>query len=182
MEIEIRAKIDNIADLENNLIRLGAKFIKRKKQIDKYFGEIALFEKIGYSFMMRVRDEGDKKYLTYKGARTKKDGVWEEYEFPISDEKAAEEMLMAMGLERIIEVKKNRSEYGLDGMSICLDEIDGLGNYIEIESLDDDDIGKTKLEKIMNLTGIGDDQIVHKGYITMLLAKNNSPYSEFIKN
>ncbi|MBA3047586.1 hypothetical protein KKC83_06805 [Patescibacteria group bacterium] len=41
MEIEIRAKIDNIKNIEQSVIKLGAKLLKQKKQIDKYFGEIS---------------------------------------------------------------------------------------------------------------------------------------------
>jgi len=182
MEIEIRAKIDNIENIEQDIIKLGAKLSKQKKQIDKYFGEINLFKKLGYSFLMRVRNEGDKKILTYKGAESKKDGVWEEYEFNIDSEVTAEAMLKAMGLEKIIEVKKNRIEYKLDNLTICLDAIDGLGYFIEIESQDNNDINKDKLKKIMEKLDIKENQIIHKGYVTMLLIKNDSPYSKYIVN
>lgn len=182
MEIEIRAKINNIKDIEQNIIKFGAKLSKQREQIDKYFGEINLFKKLGHSFLMRVRNEGDKKFLTYKGAKSKKDGIWEEYEFNIDDEVAAETMLEAMGLEKIIEVRKNRIEYKLDNLTICLDDIDGLGYFIEIESQDDDDINKDKLKKFMKKLNIKENQIIHKGYVTMLLIKNNSSYSKYIIN
>jgi len=182
MEIEIRAKIKNIKTAERCIVGLGAKLVKQKRQIDKYFGEINLFKKLGYSFLMRVRNEGDKKFLTYKGAESKIDGVWEEYEFNIDNEIMAEAMLKAMGLEKIIEVKKNRVEYKLDDLTICLDTIEGLGCFIEIESQNDNDIDKDKLKKIMDKLNIKENQIAHKGYVTMLLIKNDSPYSKYIVN
>lgn len=182
MEIEIRAKINNIKNVEQRIVGLGAELIKQKKQVDKYFGEINLFKKLGYSFLMRVRNEGDKKFLTYKGAKSKKDGVWEEYEFNIDNEIMAEDMLKAMGLEKIIKVNKKRIEYKLDGLTICLDTIKDLGYFVEIESQDDNDIDKDKLKKIMNKLNIEENQIMHKGYVTMLLIKNNSPYSKYIVN
>ncbi len=182
MEIEIRAKIKNIKNVEGCVVALGAKLVKQKKQIDRYFGEINLFKKLGYSFLMRVRNEGDKKFLTYKGAESKKDGIWEEYEFNIDNEIMAEAMLIAMGLEKIIEVKKDRVEYKLDGLSICLDAIEDLGYFVEIESQDDNNIGKNKLKNIMDKLNIKENQIMHKGYVTMLLMKNKSPYSKYIIN
>ena len=182
MEIEIRAKIKNIKNVEQRIIGLGAKLVKQKKQVDKYFGEINLFKKLGYSFLIRVRNEGDKKFLTYKGAKSKKDGAWEEYEFNIDNEIMADAMLKAMGLEKIIEVNKNRIEYKLDNLTICLDVIENLGCFIEIESQDDNDIDKDKLKKIINKLNIKENQIMHKGYVTMLLAKNDSPYSKYIVN
>lgn len=182
MEIEIRAEIDNISNIEKKLIELGASLVKKKKQIDKYFGEINLFKKVGYSFMMRVRIEGNKNYLTYKGAASKKDGVWEEYEFEIVDASASEKMLKAMGFEEIIQVEKSRVEYELDNMSICLDDISGLGCFIEIESQDDNDMDKIKLNQLMEKIGVSKEKIINKGYITLLLIKNKSPYSEYIVN
>ncbi|MDP2684835.1 MAG: class IV adenylate cyclase [bacterium] len=182
MEIEIRAKIKNIKNIERCIIGLGAKLVKQKRQIDKYFGEINLFKKLGYSFLMRVRNEGDKKFLTYKGAESKKDGVWEEYEFNIDNEIMAEAMLKAMGLEKIIEVNKNRIEYKIDNLTICLDTIENLGCFVEIESQDDNDIDKDKLKKFMDKLNIKENQIMHKGYVTMLLIKNDSPYSKYIVN
>lgn len=182
MEIEIRAKINNINDVEQNIIKLGARLLKETTQVDEYFGEINLYQKVGYSFLMRVRNEGDKKFMTYKGAESKKDGVWEEYEFEIDDAKKTVEMFKAMGLEKVITVKKYRKEYVLDGLTICLDVIDDLGNFIEIESLDDRNINKNSLKSLMRKLGIKEDQIIHKGYVTMLLIKNNSPYSKYIVN
>ena len=182
MEIEIRAKVDNLKELEEKIINLGATLVDKKNQIDKYFGEIILFKKLGYSFLMRVRDEGNKKFLTYKSAKSKRDGVWEEYELNIDDEITAETMLKAMGLEKIIEVEKNRIEYKLNGLTICLDTIKDLGNFIEIESLNDNDLNKDKLKKLMDELDIKENQIIHKGYVTMLLLKNNSLYSKYIVN
>ncbi len=182
MEIEIRAKIDNIENIEQNIIQLGAKLLKKVKQIDEYFGEISLYKKIGYSFLMRVRDEGDKKFMTYKSAKSGKDGVWEEYELEIDNSKKSVGMLEAMGLEKIIKLSKYRREYKLDGLIICLDTINDLGNFIEIESLQDEDIDKNRLKKIMRKLNIKENQIINKGYVTILLLKNNSPYSKYIVN
>ncbi len=182
MEIEIRAKINNLKKIEQNIIKLGARLIKETKQIDEYFGEISLYQKIGYSFLMRVRDEKNNKFMTYKGAESKKDGIWEEYEFKIDNIKKAIEMLKAMGLERIIVVNKYRKEYALNDLTICLDVIDGLGSFIEIESLNNKDFNKKSLKKLMQKLNINEDQVINKGYVTMLLIKNNSPYSKYIVN
>jgi adenylate cyclase, class 2 len=182
MEIEVRARINDLKGIEKSIVGFGANLVKEKKQIDKYYGEINLYEKLGYSFLMRVRSEGDENFLTYKGAESKIDGVWEEYEFSIDNELMAKAMLKSMGLDEIIEVKKNRIEYKLDDLTICLDEIEGLGSFIEIESLDDNDIDKNRLKKFMDKLDIKEDQVIHKGYVTMLLIKNNSPYSKYIVN
>ncbi|MBU1684502.1 hypothetical protein KKC56_03540, partial [Patescibacteria group bacterium] len=62
------------------------------------------------------------------------------------------------------------------------DAIEDLGCFVEIESQDDNDIDKDKLKKFMDKLNIKENQILHKGYVTMLLIKNNSPYSKYIIN
>lgn len=183
MEIEIRAAINNLTEIESKILEKGAILFKEKQQEDVYFGEMCLYEKIGYSFMMRVRDEEGNIFLTYKGARTNKDGEWEEYEFPVENKLSAVEMLKSMGLEKIVQISKKRKEYKFGDFSICLDNIEELGNFIEIEYLSSDaDEGKRRLMKLARDFNIGDEDIIQKGYITMLLVKNKSPYSRYIKN
>ncbi len=184
MEVEIRAQIKNRGNVEGKLKKLGAKLIKKTRQIDKYFGEINLYRKIGYSFLMRVRDEGNKKFLAYKGAKLKKDGVWEEYEFEIDDVGKAIKMLKGMGMEEIIVVKKHRKEYALNGFTFCLDNIRGLGSFIEIEYSGDKNFSKKKNKEtdLIKRLGIKKNQILDKGYVTMLLSRNKSPYSKYIVN
>jgi adenylate cyclase class 2 len=182
MEIEIRAKVNNLETIKQKVINLGGELIKKTKQIDEYFGEMNLYEKIGYSFLMRVREENDKKYITYKGAKKREDGVWEEYEFKIDDKEKAISMFFDMGLEKVIKVMKYREEYKLNNLSICLDKIENLGNFVEIESLNDNDEGKERLNKMMEELAIDQNQIIHKGYVTMLLLKSNSPFVKYIIN
>ncbi|MGE5829294.1 MAG: CYTH domain-containing protein, partial [Micromonosporaceae bacterium] len=38
------------------------------------------------------------------------------------------------GLSPLVTVDKVRRSYGLDGLTVCVDEVDGLGSFIEIES------------------------------------------------
>ncbi len=182
MEIEIRAQINNSQDIEKKIIELGAKLLGKKKQIDEYFGEINLYKKLGYSFLMRVRTEGDQKFITYKGAQLKKDGVWEEYELAIDNSEKAIKMFQAMGLERVIVVHKYRKEYRLNDLTICLDHLESLGEFIEIESLQKKDINKNVLKDFLQKLNIPEDQIIHQGYVTMLLAKNKTVFSKYIIN
>ena len=182
MEIEIRARIKNRDIIEQKLINLGAIFVKEKKQEDFYFSEMQLCEKLGYSFLIRIRTEEKKIFLTYKGAKSKKDGVWEEYEFEIKDKNLGVKMLEAMGLEEVIRISKKRREYELNTFSICLDSIRDLGDFVEIESVSDDVNIQQELYSLMKKLGIGKKQVIRKGYITLLLAQCHSPYAKYIVN
>lgn len=182
MEIEVRFKIKNLKLIEKKLISLKAKFIKNKKQVDKYFGEIGLYKKVNYSFLLRIRQEGDKVFLTYKGDNFKKAGVWQEYDFVIKDAKKAELMIRDMGFDEVILVKKTRKEYCLDNLNICLDKINGLGEFVEIEYISSKNESKKKHLELIKKLELDKKEIIHKGYITMLLEKNKSKFTKYIVN
>ncbi len=182
MEIELRFKVKNLASIEKKLQNLQAKFVKEKKQIDKYFGEISLYKKVNYSFLLRVRIEADKVFLTYKGDNFKKAGVWQEYDFLIEDENKAESMIRDMGFEEVIIVEKYRKEYTLNNLTICLDRIEGLGEFVEIEYLDDKNDSKQKHQELIEKLEINESRIIHRGYVTMLLEKSQSKFTKYIVN
>ena len=182
MEIEIRAKINSLTSIENKLNLLKARFIKKVKQVDKYYGEISLYKKLNHSFLIRIRKEGNKNILNYKGAKRKKDGIWEEHETEINNPKEAELILKNIGFEKVIEVYKNRLEYKLNNLNICLDKIKGLGNFIEIEEINKNAISKKNIIKLMKDLGISKNEIINQGYVTLLLRKNKNKFSKYIIN
>ena len=186
MEIEIRAKISNTKNIQNLLSQIGAKLVKEVSQIDRYYGAICLYKKLGYTFLLRVRYQGKKAFLTYKGAKQKKAGVWEEYEFPITEPSQMENMLSEMGLDLVIEVHKHRLEYTLNNFAICIDEIKGLGTFVEVELQTSDKTSttqaKAKIQDLLTKLNINKESIIHEGYVTLLLKKNKTAYSNYIVN
>jgi adenylate cyclase class 2 len=181
MEIEARIKVNDFAEIIDKILKMGAVLKKKCTQKDVYYGETGLYNKLGYSFMFRIRKEAGKTFFTYKGAKLKIDGVWEEYETEIADSGAVINMLEAAGFEKIIETQKLREEYKLKNYSICLDAIDSLGNFVEIEQISDDTSRKGIYDLIGRL-GLGQNDVIDKGYVTMLLAQSKSPYLKYINN
>ena len=186
MEIEIRAKVEDPNKIKDTLSQLGAKLVKNVRQTDRYYGAICLYKKLNYTFLLRVRYQGNKAFLTYKGAKQKKPGIWEEYELPLSQPAEMEKMLKEMGMDLVVEVNKHRLEYTLDEFTICLDSIKGLGTFIEVELQASDRIPskqvKTKLQKFLKTLDIKEEDLIHHGYVTLLLRKHKTPYSEYIVN
>ena len=181
MEIEARIRVDDFTEIINKISRMGAVLQKERTQNDVYYGEMGLYNKLGYSFMFRIRKEEGEAFFAYKGAKLKIDGVWEEYETKIADPDAVINMFEAAGFEKIIEVQKFRREYKLENYSICLDAIDGLGNFIEIEQISDD-TSREGIRGLIKKLGLNERDVIEKGYITMLLAKSESPYSKYINH
>jgi len=90
--------------------------------------------------------------------------------------------LKEMGLEKIIEVHKTRTEYSFGKLTICVDNIKGLGSYIEIESLDNKNFSKKELINLIKKLNIEKNQIIDKGYVTIMLSNQKSPYSKYVVN
>ncbi len=80
----------------------------------------------------------------------------------------------ALGL--LVEVNKRREIYFIDNIKFHLDEVPGLGSFVEIEAIDaDGTIGKEKLlaqcDEYMQLLGIEAADLLNNSYSDMLLEK-----------
>ena len=58
-----------------------------------------------------------------------------ELEIPIEDDTAMSKLFVALGYHSVPSVIKYRKYYALDHMTACLDSVDGLGEYLELEIL-----------------------------------------------
>ncbi|MBD3208364.1 MAG: class IV adenylate cyclase [Candidatus Nealsonbacteria bacterium] len=182
MEIEVRAKINSPDIIREKLSELGAKKTKERKQLDKYFSSMELCEKLDYSFLLRIRKSGKEYSVNVKTNKQKTDGIWEEYETPIENPEVFEEMFQAMGLERVIEVAKNRESFRLGDINLNIDTFEDRGSFLEFEIISEDKEAKEKLFHLAEGLGINKDKIIEKGYISTFLKEMGSPFSKYIKN
>gem|GEM_PF-2286421 len=180
MEIELRAKIDNVNDIHKLLLQQGAIEHGVSKVKDYYFGYIPLYRKLGHSFWIRVRKKGDSVYLAYKGS-TGKDGVYEEYETECDNLKNALSICRSMGLEEVISVEKVRRSYSLGEVNAEIDDFGKTGKFLELEVIGEE-INKDVLFRLFMELGVSKDSVFEKGYITLFLQEKNSPYTKWIKN
>jgi len=182
MEIEIRAKINNPRELKEKLKKIGAKYIGEELESDQYFTSIDLCKKLGYSFVVRIRERRGKYILTVKSAKKKIDGAWEEYEVFIREPKVYLAMFKLMGLEKVISVKKRRAVFRLDGFTINIDRFKKWGSFVEIEFISSNYRSKKRLFDLASKLRIDKKDIFEKGYITFFLKKLKSPFAKYIKN
>ena len=151
IEIESKFKLlsnitrDNlIAILKNQLIAP----ISSKHQIDTVFllPEQVDAPIIPGSKVMRVRDvlnpetgELQQSLMTLKvEGQTRL--VSDEYEFTISDGSVARQILTVLGWQEVVTVDKVRHESKAEDYTICIDEVAGLGLFIELEVLAEDEV------------------------------------------
>jgi len=82
--------------------------------------------------------------------------------------------LLKNALSTNIVVSKKRDIYFIDNVKFHIDSVKKLGNFVEIEAIDEDGtIGEEKLrdqcQKYLNLFNISDDQLISQSYSDMLL-------------
>ncbi|MBN2112484.1 class IV adenylate cyclase [Candidatus Woesearchaeota archaeon] len=169
MEIETKAKVEDLSEIKKKLIDLGAEFFYTEQQDDSYYkpkGKEMADQGPG-DFITRIR-EGKKNQLAIKEL-TNRAGVWHEYETDISNVEQAKKILEKLGLVNIFDVNKKREHGKLDGMSLCLDDIKQLGKYLEVEVIGEDgEDGKKRIDSLFKKLGIKQSQVEHKGYARII--------------
>lgn len=160
IEIESKFKLASDITRDNLIAALKSQFIapiSSKRQIDTVF---LLPEQVDApivpgSKIMRVRDvlnpetsELQRSLMTLKVEGQIK-LVSNEYEFVVSDGNAARQMLAALGWQEIVTVDKIRLESKTEKYTICIDEVAGLGLFIELEVLTEDSADVKNIQQQM---------------------------------
>lgn len=132
-EIEAKLKISDLAIIE----KAKLKKIKKVDVFDIYFDSDFLKLK-AQDKVLRLRKEGDKTYIAYKGAREKHQDliVREEIEPVISSFEDGQLILKNLGFYEIVKVEKKRSFFSIEKFSslyITIDNYPFIGLFLEIE-------------------------------------------------
>lgn len=166
MEVEIKAKINDLEAIKAKLKDIGASFETPKKQLDIYFmnkeRDMGFF-RIG-DFIVRIRKCEKGKFLTYKEI-TERRGVWKEYETKIDNIEDTDLILKGIGLREVFRINKNRVSGSLGKFSFNLDNVKELGKFIEVELIDDDgEKAQEEIKDFFKKLGISEKQLERKGY------------------
>jgi adenylate cyclase class 2 len=183
LEIEQKYARADFALLERRLKEWGAVLGEVHEEADHYFNAPDRdFARTDEAF--RLRRIGSANYLTYKGPKQKADvKVRTELEIAIQpgDEAAADmtRLLTHLGYRFVTVVKKRRRMVSLerDGFSftICLDEVDGLGRFAEVEVLAPEE-RQAHAEQALNrlATELGLSEVERRSYLGMVLSAQAS--------
>jgi adenylate cyclase, class 2 len=169
LEIEIKAKIDSIEEMERHILGFGAIFRGQSLEDDTYYNHPARdFRETHEALRVRASDTAGS-CITYKGpvlpGRAKSRL---EAETGIEDSAAFQKILTELGFRYSGRVKKTRRFYDYKGATVTLDQIDGVGAYIEIEKIGEN---KTLLEEeVINLAKeLGIHSFEKRSYLELVL-------------
>ncbi|WP_298668105.1 class IV adenylate cyclase [uncultured Methanofollis sp.] len=156
-EVETKIRVPDLPEIRSRLIRVGARSSIVSDQQDVYYNHpVRDFGRTDEA--LRVRYEGDRCTLTYKGPKlaTKGTKTREEFNLAVESGENLEEILTRLGFVRSAEVRKHREEFAIGTASVALDEVDGLGSFVEIEVMahDADEEAEKEIEQIKGELGI----------------------------
>ncbi len=145
-EVEQKHVVADEAHLFERLAERGVEVGPRAEQADRYFAHPCRdFAKTDEA--LRIRTVGDKNFVTFKGPKidtTTK--TRRELELPLDasdrDGLKLTELLQLLGFKQVLVVHKHRRKFQIDaaGRKVegALDDVDGLGAFVELELMADD--------------------------------------------
>ncbi len=188
VEVEVKVKIEDMGAVREMLEKAGFRRGKTVSERDLYYtGEVHDFRKCDEALRIRTTavldDEGKElrkdSFVTYKGPKL--DGISmtrTEDETRVEDAEVLDHIFRVLGLHAVMPVHKVRTYYaGETAVSksrctVCLDEVDGLGSFMEVEILTDDGSKREEMlreiESVLSGFGLTMEQTVRTSYLSML--------------
>ncbi|NJE75627.1 class IV adenylate cyclase [Thermococcus sp. ES12] len=175
IEIEVKGYADESVF---ERVRENFKLIRKEYHEDTYFRHPCRdFAETDEALRIRIRRFNGhfEAFLTYKGPKIDRNSkTREEIEVPISDPDKHTEILRSLGFEEVLTIEKTREKYYVDkGIIIDLDEVNGLGKFIEIEALADREEIVEETVKILHeiLESLGVERFERRSYLELMLER-----------
>ncbi|HSX28927.1 MAG TPA: class IV adenylate cyclase [Candidatus Saccharimonadales bacterium] len=175
-EIEIKAKVPDKTALLAAIKHAGIKLSLPIKQRDVVYGQPGVADNAPGSIWLRIRTENDTKTIfTLKQQHAGGlDSIEHETEVANADELAS--IITTLGFTLYTNITKTRQRAHYNGIEICVDNVEGLGVFVEAEKLTEKDAdGSTVTEQLWTeLAKLGVDRAdeVFVGYDVLLNRKH----------
>jgi len=176
LEIELKVSVPSLDPIRDRLVRLNARSRGRVHEHDRYYNAPHRdFAKTDEA--VRVRYADDHAVVTYKGPKIRKFGLKarEELNFAVESGEVFETMLARLGFTLTTDVNKWRETYTLEGATVSLDTVDGLGTFVEIEVMGEegDDNPTERITRLASTIG-ADGEPILSSYLELLMDTGRS--------
>jgi predicted adenylyl cyclase CyaB len=172
INIEFKARCGEPDRVREILTKQGAEYKGRDHQIDVYFnvpnGRLKLRKgNIENSLIWYERED-------HAGAKQSNVGLLQ------TESGSALEGILTAALGVKVTVDKQRDIYFIGNVKFHVDEVEGLGTFVEVEAIDKDGtIGKERLQEQCDqyraLLGIRDAELIAESYSDLLLRAKEKP-------
>jgi adenylate cyclase class 2 len=188
-EVEVKIPLLETEQLRVKLLDIGAKPLNTETQVDAYFDHpCRSFPETDEAIRIRSRlphpdthqvitDEMPLNEMTYKGPKVdplSKTRV--ELSVGLDDPREAELILTQLGFKAIVEVTKKRVFYTIRDITISIDDVIGVGIFLELERVveDEDRIASAREDifEVIRELGLNPEESIRDSYLEMYLGKN----------
>ena len=197
IEVEVKLRIDDIDSIENKILELGFKKSTKVSESDQYYNGVDRdFRKTDEALRIRRSiglegncivadcekcddpDENQVCTLTYKGQKLDTVSMArQEIEIEIDNYEGMKQILMALGYKPVPVLNKIRQYYFSEELCICLDDVEGLGYYMEIEKIidseDNREVALLLIEETLKSLGYSMADTTTTSYLSMLMDKGD---------
>lgn len=182
LEVELKAALtpEQTAGLPDRLEAMGFANSALLQETDLYWnGGGRDFRETDEALRLRrvadLRTQKAENLLTYKGPRRdSRSNTRLEHETSVGSMETARQLLEALGYQAAYIVEKRRREFTREGITVCLDQVAGLGNYLELEILlrdgMDRDAAIDRLLALLDSLGVSREALCRRSYLELLIA------------
>ncbi len=179
-EVEVKLLLLSPAALRDRLRRLGAAPGGVVVQTDRYLRHPCR-DLVANDEAFRVRHEvwegavrQERWRTTYKGPRVaSQQKARVEHDLEVASDPLPQ--LLALGFLAAAGVRKRRESWSLQGLSVALDDVEGLGWFAEVECVSDEwEVAGRRVEEAVKELGLGGADRFRESYLELALAAGAS--------
>lgn len=178
-EVEVKIPADH-ERVRQRLEQIGADLDQSVTQVDVYYdAPHRTFAETDEALRIRRERTGndERVKVTYKGPLVDTDSkTREEFETTVGNESAIEGILDRLGFTEAATVRKDRRMYALDGYTVTLDDVEGVGQYVEVEqetTEEDVDTVRRGAFEVVDRLGLDPDDQIRTSYLGLLLDESS---------
>lgn len=185
IEVEVKVKVDDKVSIINGLIMLGFKRANTVRETDMYFNGVDRdFRQSDEALRLRktesldgsgIKADSDEALctITYKGKKLDNISMSRrEIETEVEDFEAMKNILVSLGYKPVAPVVKERTYYFSEDMAACVDSVIGLGDFIELEIMVDNEAEREnallKISGVLEKLGHSMYDVINVSYLSML--------------
>jgi len=182
-EIEIKAAVRDREAVLAKLTALGCTFGDPITQEDVVYAKKvdSIPEFVSNDLFLRLRTQNDGKVIftvKHHEGRDANDptGVPIEYETEVGSAETIEQMLKLFGFNEAARISKSRRKCKYEKWELCLDEVEGLGSFIEAEqmaSLEEAEAAQKAMIEFLLSLGINESDMPAQRYDIALMEKRS---------
>lgn len=167
-EVEVKARVGDLAKLRRQLEARGCVFGDAMLQHDRVYtpAHIKTHPVPSGTNVLRLREQHGEYVVTLKQPRSNElDCI--EVEYKVDAPEPVYEMFGLLGFAEFSRVSKRRTKGTLGDISVCLDSVEGLGDFIELERMvvsGDPVVVQRELFDLLREFGVTEADRVEHGY------------------